>query len=125
MPSDEDIQQILRELQEIKQLVKQDLDLDRKDLDLDKDEFALEQDIEQEEKLIEEEERKIAENTKNFAANLSGLRYVSLDVWRRMVWEACDAKRSKVTEKDILYDCALYGGPCRFEVCPKNISKKA
>lgn len=135
MPDDQvDLQMILRELREIKQLIREDLEIDRKDLTLDESDIALDRTIEAEEreivaeeKIIEEEERKIAERTNTVAADLSGLRYVSLDVWRRMIWESCDAKRAEPHERDITYKCALYGGPCRFEVCPKNLAlrKKA
>jgi hypothetical protein len=111
---DEDTKKILDELREIKALIKQDLELDMKDLNLDTDEVILEQDI-------KEEAVKIDENTKGFAQNLTGLKYVSLDAWHRTVWINCEYRKAKEETREIDYSCKLYGGPCRFEVCPKNI----
>ncbi|HIH24605.1 TPA: hypothetical protein HA251_06235 [Candidatus Woesearchaeota archaeon] len=132
MPDEQvDLHMLLRELREIKALLKEDLELDRRDLKLDEEDVALdesevliEKDLEHGQHLLEEETHKIAERTSTVAADLSGLRYVSLDVWRRMIWESCDAKRAEPHERDITYKCALYGGPCRFEVCPKNLAMR-
>lgn len=119
-----DMSRLLKELQEIKQLLKEDLELDRRDLNLDEREMVADKEIAKEEKLIEESTRKIEQKTGVMTADLSGMRYVSLDIWRRMIWENCESRRSVQNERDITYTCALYGGPCRFEVCPKNISMR-
>jgi hypothetical protein len=116
MPDDK-IDLVLKELRELKELVRADLELDRRDIDLDAREVAVEDEIEKRAERIEEK-------TNIVTANLSGMHYVSLDAWKRMVWDACDQKRSKVTDTDIIYECALYGGPCKFELCPKNIERK-
>ncbi len=118
------MKRVLEELREIKALIKQDLDLDKKDLDLDTSEMSIEQNIEQEEKVIEQETKNIDENTKGFAENLTGLKYVSLDAWHRTVWINCEYRKSKEETREIAYTCTLYNGPCKFEICPKNIGQK-
>lgn len=110
-----DLHLLLKELREIKQLIKEDLELDRKDLGLDESEMRSDEEIMREQKVLEQK-------TGAVAANLSGMRYVSLDIWRRMIWENCESRKSNTSEREITYDCALYGGPCKFEVCPKNIA---
>jgi hypothetical protein len=122
MEEEVDLKTILKELRELKALVREDLELDKDDLVLDEDEVRIEQGIANETKIIEEEERRIEEKTAGIAADLTGLRYVSIDAWKRIIWDACDCKRTKVGEREIGYNCALYGGPCKFEICPKNLA---
>lgn len=120
---DEDIKKVLDELREIKALLRQDIELDKRDLDLDTSEMSMELNIEEKENIIEEETKKIDENTKGFAENLTGLKYVSLDAWHRTVWINCEARQSKEEAREIAYTCKLYGGPCKFEICPKNMGQ--
>ena len=120
----DDMQRILEELREIKALIKEDLELDRRDLVLDQSEVTMEQEIKTEEDTIKDKEEEIKEQTKGVAQNLTGLKYFSLEIWRKNILENCESRISKEQERTIEYACKLYGGPCKFEICPKNIGNK-
>ena len=100
-------EKIYIELLKIKKLLHQSLDLQR--------EIAS---IEEEIKLFEGRQ---AEDEDKIAAAVKKKKFASVIEWKNAVWEMCPHKEDHITEKIVSFYCKLVQGPCRFEICPRNV----
>ena len=83
-------------------------------LDLQKDITALEEEIKIFEGRQADEQHRLAEAVKK-------KKFTTIFDWKRAVWDNCEAKKEHVTETTISFYCDILKGPCRFEICPRNV----
>jgi hypothetical protein len=101
-------EKIYLELLKIKKLLHQSLDLEKE--------------IEATEGEIKTFEGKQVEEERRLARAMKKKKFLTIVDWKRAIWDHCPAKKENVTATTISFYCDTMKGPCRFEVCPKNVS---
>jgi hypothetical protein len=89
---------LLKELKEIKSLLKKDITIDEKDLKYDEEVIEL----------LKKQH------------NLSSLKFNNIMSWKLEVWDNCKYREKLTKKKEIDYYCRKSKKPCRFEDCPSN-----
>ena len=100
-------EKIYLELLKIKKLLHQSLDLQR-------EMTAIEEEIKLFEGRQVEEEHKLAKAVKK-------RKFLTVFDWKTAIWDRCPEKKENVMPSTITFYCDILKGPCRFEVCPKNV----
>ncbi len=101
-------EKIYLEMLKIKKLLHQSLDLQREITG-----------IEEEIKLFEGRQ---AEEEQILAQAVKQKKFATVFDWKIAIWDHCSAKKDNVTQSTITFFCDTLKGPCRFEICPKNVT---
>lgn len=74
----------------------------------------------QEEQLIRNETQKLLAEEEKAEERLTKMKYSDITTWRNAIWENCQYKESRPSDKTISYWCQKLNAPCQFEHCPLN-----
>jgi chromosome segregation ATPase len=78
------------------------------------------QEILKEEHIIRKETAALMAEEERVEEKLTTMKYSDITTWRNAIWENCQYKESRPSERMVSYWCAKLNAPCQFEHCPLN-----